>query len=247
MKKNFYVIIIFFLIITDIYSQSLNITHKKINDKYQALNLTIEATYPQVDFGPDALMGVRGIATDINNSIDTMVNNIIKKFQKDVSQMPDKTVNGNGSSLSITSSANVINGTFLTADLTEFSFIAGAAHPLTTIHSFNFGTTSPGPLNISDLFLKNSDYLNYLSNYSIKHLKDYAQKEGYSIDDMIMQGASPDVKNFNTWNIKNDSLVITFNPYQVAPYVFGSQTVAIPLSSLINMLDPSGPLSFMFR
>ena len=101
---------------------------------------------------------------------------------------------------------------------------------------------------MSDLFLSNSDYLNYISSYCIADLRSYAQKEGYNnIDDMIIQGASPDIKNFDAWNITIDSLVITFNPYQVAPYVFGIQTVSIPLNNMLNMIDPNGPLAFMFR
>lgn len=247
MKKLLYIVFVLAFAIIQASAQTMNITYKTSTDKNADLNLTISATYPQVDFGPEALMGVRGIAQDINNSLDTMVNQMIQGFINEVSQMPNKTVNGMGSSLEITSKASVISGTFLTAQIIQNSSIAGAAHPLTTIQSFNYSIISGGLLNISNLFVSGSDYLNYISNYSMTQLKAYAQKEGYSIEDMINQGASPDLKNFNTWNITNDSLIITFNPYQVAPYVFGIQTVSIPLSDMTSMIDPKGPLSFMFR
>lgn len=248
MKKILLQICFLAAITTGAFAQTMNIAYKTIADKNPDLNLTYNATYPQVDFGPDALMGVRGIAQDINNILDTMVSGMISRFSGEVSQMPDKTVTGNGSTLGITSDASVVNGTLLTSQLTEFTSIAGAAHPMTIIHSFNYSTTFGGPLNISDLFLSNSDYLNYISGVCIKQLTDYAQKEGYTnINDMITSGASPDLKNFNTWNIKDDNLVITFNPYQVAPYVFGTQTVSIPLSEMTSMINPKGPLEFMFR
>jgi len=64
---------------------------------------------------------------------------------------------------------------------------------------------------------------------------------------MITQGASPSMENFSTWSISNDNINIIFNPYQVAPYVFGIQTVSIPLSSMLKMIDPKGPLGYMFR
>ena len=228
----------------------MNITYKTVTDKNTEMNYGISATYPQVDFGPESLMGLRGIAQDINNSFDTTVNGFIQNFKNEVAQLPNKTaMNGMGSSLEITSTAEIISGTFLSARMEVFTSIIHAAHPITIIYPFNYSTTSIGMIsNISDLFLPNSDYLNYISSYCIADLRAYAQKEGYNnIDDMIKQGASSDIKNFGVWNITVDSLVITFNPYQVAPYVFGIQTVSIPLSNLTNMIDPNGPLAFMFR
>jgi len=249
MKKIFF-LVIFCLLGYNLYSQSMNITYKTVTDKSTEMNYGLSATYPQVDFGPEALMGLRGIAQDINNSLDTTVNGIIQSFKNEVAQLTNKTaMNGMGSSLEITSTSEVISGTILSTRMKVFSSIAGAAHPITIIYPFNYSTTSIGLLvSISDLFLANSDYLNYISSYSIADLRAYAQKEGYNnIDDMITQGASPDIKNFDAWNITVDSLVITFNPYQVAPYVFGIQTVSIPLSNMINMINPNGPLAFMFR
>lgn len=234
----------------NLFAQSMNITYKTVTDKSEGMNYGISATYPQVDFGPEALMGLRGIAQDINNSLDTTLNGIIQNFKNEVSQLTNKTaMNGMGSSLEITSTAEVISGTLLSAKIKVFSSVAGAAHPITIIYSFNYSTTNIGLLSsMSDLFLSTSDYLNYISNYCIADLRAYAQKEGYTnIGDMIIQGASPDIKNFNTWNITIDSLVITFNPYQVAPYVFGIQTVSIPLNNMLSMIDPNGPLAFMFR
>ena len=37
-------------------------------------------------------------------------------------------------------------------------------------------------------------------------------------------------------------LLITFDEYQVAPYVFGQQTETVPYSELKSMIDPHGPL-----
>ena len=227
----------------------MNITYKTVTYKSKDMNYGISATYPQVDFGPEALMGLRGIAQDINNCLDTTLNGKIQNFKNEVSQLTNKTaMNGIGSSLEITSTAEVISGTLLSAQLKVFSSVAGAAHPITIIYPFNYSTNIGLLSSMSDLFLSNSDYLNYISSYCIADLRSYAQKEGYNnIDDMIIQGASPDIKNFDAWNITIDSLVITFNPYQVAPYVFGIQTVSIPLNNMLNMIDPNGPLAFMFR
>ncbi|MEO6694536.1 MAG: RsiV family protein [Ignavibacteria bacterium] len=248
MKKIFLLVTFLCISCHNLFAQSMNVYYKTVSDKCLDLNYGIIATYPQVDFGPDGLMGLRGIEQDINNSMDTTINGIIQNFKNEVAQLPNKTVmNGLGSSLEITSTANVISGTILSANIKAFSAVAGAAHPITITYTYNYSTTATGLLSISDLFIPNSDFVNYLSDYSIADLRTYAYKQGYSIDNMITQGASPEIKNFNAWNLTVDSLVITFNPYQVALYVFGIQTVSIPLSNMINMIDPNGPLAFMFR
>lgn len=229
-------------------AQTMNVEYKTISDNNSEMQYTVTATYPSINFGPDALMGVRGIEQDINNFFDKTINGIIQNFIKQVSDLPEKTINGTGSSLQITGQGWISNGTLFSSELTTFNNVAGMAHPMTTKSAFNFLNNGEGPLKLSDLFLSDTDYPKYISDYCINNLRTYAQKEGYTnIDDMIVGGASPDAKNFSEWTIKNDSLNIIFNPYQVAPYVFGIQTVSIPLSSMTTLIDPKGPLSFMFR
>lgn len=229
-------------------SQTMNISDKTLSEKSSDTSYVIYASYPQVDFGPDALMGIRGIAQDINNSIDNSISEIISKFKNDVAELTDKFVNGHNSTLEITSDAWISNGKILSVKVQTFENVSGMAHPMTTISTYNFTEDGNGPVNLSQLFLSNSGYVNFISNYCISQLKNTAQKENYeNIDEMIEQGAFPDLKNFSEWTIRNDSLNIIFNPYQVAPYVMGIQNVSISLSELTSLLDPKGPLSFMFR
>jgi len=122
------------------------------------------------------------------------------------------------------------------------------AHPMTNDSSFNYSTISTGQLVLKDLFREESEYLKFISAYSQKELEAYAYSQGNeNIFDMIKLGTSPDANNFKVWNIKNDSLSITFNPYQAAPYVFGIQEVKISLSEMLSMFDKTGPLEFLFR
>lgn len=246
MKKLFFTLLLLSICILKAQSQPMNVTFKTVS--HSTHYYTINATYPQVDFGPGALMGVRGIAHDINNSIDTTVDGIINDFKKQVSENHEKTFHGHVSSLSITSNAWISNGSFLSSEMMVSSYIAGMAHPMTIITTFNMTDASAAPVTLGNLFKSNSDYLKFVSNYCITELKAFAEKEGDSgINDMITSGAAPDAQNFSEWSIKNDSLNIIFNPYQVAPYAFGIQRVPIPLSNLLPMLDPKGPLAYMFR
>lgn len=246
--KNFLLILVLCFAYSNADSQVMNVTYKSIQDSSTELRYSINANYPQVDFGKEALMGVRGIASDINNSLDTTVSGIIKNFKAAVSDMPSEASRENESLLDITGKGWISNSSLFSVEMTVFNYVAGMAHPITTVTGFNYDINGAGPFSISDLFIKSSEYLNFISAVSIRQLTEHAGKEGYdNIREMILEGASADVKNFNNWFVENDSLTIIFNPYQVGPYVMGIQTVSIPLSEMTSMIDPKGPLSFMIR
>ncbi len=231
------------------YSQNMNITYKEIKKEDKSQSSEISASFPQVDFGPDALMGVRGIASDINADVERTVNGMISDFETGVNELEHKSINGNGSQLDISSEASVTGGSLFSARLTKFSYYAGAAHPMTTVTTFNYSTIAYGVIDsIGKLFRKDSGYLNFISNYCMTKLREHAVKEGYdNIDDMIVDGASAKEENYKNWYVDSDSLVIIFNPYQAGPYVMGIQTVSIALSEMTAMIDPKGPLEFMYR
>ncbi|HAY33426.1 MAG TPA: hypothetical protein DCY06_04760 [Bacteroidetes bacterium] len=229
-------------------AQPMNITYKNIDRKNEELNSILNVTYPQIDFGPDALMGARGIASDINNALDAVVQSYINSFESNLKDLKLRLDDSKQSSLKVSSEAGISGGSLLSVKFTIFSDIPGMAHPVTNDSSFNYSIVSTGILKLRDLFSPDSEFLKFLSAYSQKELEAKAYSEGNeNIFDMIRSGTLPEEKNFTVWNIKNDSLIITFNPSQSAPYYFGVQSVPVPLSAMLNLIDKSGPLEFMFR
>ena len=241
-------IIALFILTKCLTAQSMNVNLKTIEFKNLHLNYSVKASYPQVNFGPDALMGVRGIAQDINNFFDTTINSEIKDFETQAAELQEKSIDGQGSSFELSSESWITNGSILSSEITEFYYLVHMAHPNTTITAYNFLDNGSGPLTFSDLFKGDSRYLNFISAYCILQLSKKAEKEGYTNTmDMIESGASPDPKNYSNWTIKDNNLDIIFNPYQAGPYVLGIQRVEIPLSEMKSMINPEGALSFMLR
>lgn len=246
--RSIIILIILLAVSISVSAQEMNVTYKNAKENNDKLNYSTDVTYPQVDFGPEALMGVRGIAQDINTAINKSVENYIESFKIQLEEVKDGSKEGETNSFKITSEAEITGGTLLSVKFTMFSNISGMAHPMTNDSSFNYSTISTGLLDLKDLFTEDSEYLKYISAYSQKELEAYAYSQGNeNIFDMIKLGTSPDANNFKVWNIKNDSLSITFNPYQTAPYVFGIQEVKIPLSEMLNIINKTGPLEFLFR
>jgi hypothetical protein len=116
----------------------------------------------------------------------------------------------------------------------QFSYYAGAAHPNTNFFVVNFDLHANKEILLSDLFQPNSTYLNTLSDAADRQLskKDLPLfKEGYA----------PQETNFQNWTIRQGTLILNFEPYQVVAYAAGPQTVVVPLSDLKSILNKSNP------
>jgi len=123
----------------------------------------------------------------------------------------------------------------------KFDFMGyadGAAHPYHYSMTFNYDLEQGKKLSLDDLFRPDSNYLEVVSSYCIFELskRDIGFYGGFE------QGAEPAPKNYRNWNITSNGLIITFDEYQVAPYVAGPQMVFVPYVELRKVVDAQGPL-----
>lgn len=117
-------------------------------------------------------------------------------------------------------------------------FISTMAHPYHYHRVINFDLDTGEPIELNDLFTPDADYLTILSTLTRGSLnKHLANKE------MVSEGTQPTPANFKNWNIRPDGLLITFDEYQVAPYVNGAQTVLIPFPELKTVIAPDSLLA----
>lgn len=232
-----------FLISNVLISQNANIT---VHDyKESSLRYTITVEYPQIDYGKDALMGVRGIAQDINNCIDSLRFNRVNEFKNAV---PDKPCTETKSSLKVTYKTVYNDNVLFSFAFDTFSAPDCAAHPNNFISTLNYSTLNTGAFSFADIFRKDKPYLKFISDYCIAELKARAVKDKLdNINDMIEQGASQKDENFRVFNITKDELIITFNPYQVGPSVWGIQIVSIPMGKIKDFIDSEGPLGALIK
>jgi len=107
----------------------------------------------------------------------------------------------------------------------------------------NYDVKSGKKLALADLFKDKSKYLGVIAAYCQKDLKERAKKpDAMVLPEMIESGAGPKADNYRAWNITKKGLWITFDPYQVAAYVAGTQYVLVPYSVLKDIIKPDGPI-----
>jgi hypothetical protein len=113
------------------------------------------------------------------------------------------------------------------------------AHGITFFHTFTFDTTTGTLLTLDDLFIPSvpgTSTLFVLSNLARTKLPGIIG-DGADMK-FIQDGTTLDEKNFQNFFFDNKDFVILFDPYAVAPYSSGPQTLRIPLSELTSILKP---------
>jgi len=224
-------------------SKNMAISSKSIEENPIELKANIKASYPQIigkKLSPNA--------TQFNKLVLTLVNNEVQQFKKYVKNdlphmktLPEAIQNNY---LNIDYDVDVIHPDHHNAVMVRFNIEgmqAGRAHPYHTHQVLNYDLNTGKPISLSDLFKHNSQYLKLIAELSRKQL--LAKLPDKTISDMIKQGTQANLKNFKNWNIQNDTLLITFDEYQVAPYVNGPQEVEIPYSDLKKIIAPQAVIS----
>jgi len=133
----------------------------------------------------------------------------------------------------------LLNERFFVFQMDIYSYRAGAAHPNTRTHTFNFLLKPVASLlEINDLFDWGTKHLKVISDYCIEELT--SEKTGSSADgiadDWAKRGAGPDVSNFQKMLIRPGGIEIIFDPYQVDCYAAGRKTVFVHKTAFAGYL-----------
>lgn len=215
MKKNGFIVIASLLLI---YTQCLWATvfpsTKVIHQESDSTLIDIK--YPQ------------GFSNqEMNKELANFVTNELSKFEKSkvsVNDLPKDYAGKN--SLYIDYKIIFQNKHIISILFTLSQYSAGAAHPNNSMKTFNF---IDGKLvQLDDLFKKDSQYLKQIADFCQTALlkKEISEKK------WIIDGSRPTAENYKNWYFNQHGLSIVFNPYQVAAYVYGEQTVIIPRTVL---------------
>lgn len=109
------------------------------------------------------------------------------------------------------------------------SMYTGGAHPDNSVLSINYNTQYNKIIKILNIY----DNLNNLSKISRDLLRKNNQINSSSDQlNMILEGTEPDEYNFRNFAITENGIILFFEPYQVAPYVFGTIRITIPYNQL---------------
>ncbi len=135
----------------------------------------------------------------------------------------------------------LFNDNFFSLSFKCFRYFPGTAHPQHFTNTFNFRLKPVILLEISDIFKSEANYLNFLSNYCVNDLIKQANTDGYNTDTnnlWINEESFPKPDYFEKFNLTENSLIITFDEYEVGPYSWGDREVIIPFNLIRHIINP---------
>lgn len=215
---------------------NLSITSRKIAENNKAKLFEIDAEYPEITGG--ASPGIAGF----NTLAKQTVTKSLAVFRKDMLQQTAEDLKfskerGISNYTEISYSVEYADDNFVSLFFSNNSY-EGGAHPNHSSYTINYDLKNNRQLALGDLFLPKSNYLKMISDLSIAQLKSDTQD--MTDDEWLKNGAGPKAENFSSWNLTGKGLTINFDPYQVAAYAAGPQTVFIPVEKLKEILKPNG-------
>ncbi len=217
------------------------VTPKMIKEANKEKHYTVDAEYPQIEGDARFDKFNREARSLISKDVAAFKTAETASETDPGTETPAETLN---SSLNVGYEIRCATDDLISVAFTESDYERGAAHPNSSTTVLNYDVKNGKKLALADLFNARTNYLNAISTYCIKELKDRSKKDKDSMldDEMMKSGASARADNYKAWAITKKGLWITFDPYQVAAYAAGPQYVLVPYSALKDLIKPDGPV-----
>jgi Protein of unknown function (DUF3298) len=121
----------------------------------------------------------------------------------------------------------------------------GGAHELETRNYFNFDLKTGKLILEKDLFIPN--YENKLAQIIKQGIVDES-KEIETMDDLEASVFWTDsIKPNGNFYITDENITYVFNPYEIAPFAYGSTDVKIPFENLKTLLKPNSIIDYLVK
>lgn len=185
----------------------------------------ISGAYPVIVGLPDADQ------FDVNTKIKQIVEETLADFRRTAAAIPPEKLQGNISTLKVSYERATLTNDLVSFGLSIESSIAGAAHPNSYVRAFNYDLVKRLPILITDL-----TSVETLSVKTRGVLTEAAKARGtydHDIAALIDVGTDPtQPENFRAFLMESGSIILLFNPNQVAPGSEGVQRVSIDRDAL---------------
>lgn len=222
------------------------------SEKNEDCSYSLDAEYPQIDTGDEPA------TASINLCINAFVSGLLDRFRaeaianatskNEIKQAAPTAIAWDD--LSISHTISLFTSDLLSIEFSIGTYRAMAAHPNTITRTLNFIVHPPLQLELQDIFMPQSNYLDVLSQYCVTELhreqpsrfhdsKQRAEELRNKQDDWILAGAGPKHSNYERFVLSKHGMRIFFDAYQVGSYAEGRYDVFVPAHVLKPVLNES--------
>lgn len=200
---------------------SVEVDHKTISDSNQYYS--IDAMYPVTK------------DTGINDQFKAFAEDQIAQFKDDTSWVTDPSIDSaSKGSLSLDVSYREERSGIADNYIFTIATYTGGAHGLQATRTFSFDQYG-APIALSDLFSSTDAGLKTIATFVQAELIKKNVADAATIKD----GAAPTKENYQNFFVTDAGVSFIFDPYQVAPYSAGTQTILVPVSVFKKLANPT--------
>lgn len=201
--------------------QSVEVSKETISEENQYYNITV--TYP--------------VTKDerINAQFKTFAEDQVAIFKDDTSWAMDPSIDS-ASEGSLSLDVDYREDRSTNADTYIFSIVTytGGAHGLQVTRTFAFDQNGKA-IGINDLFTNGEKGLETIAPFVQKEIT----KKNISDAAWVKDGTAATVENYQNFVIGDTGVTFIFDPYQVAPYAAGTQSILVPTSVFKGIANPA--------
>lgn len=217
------------------------VTVLTVREEDAALRYSIDAEYPQLH-GRMPTDAEQRINTAIADMVLANVAGVRENAQADAAwaaQNPSEAAESAVGPSSYLRAAYEIP--YLTAELVSVrmrfeTYNAGAAHGMQYTRVVNARLDDGEVIDTEGLFLDGKQGLQWLSQYCAADMKRQYGADYEGLRSFVEWGTAPVVDNFRSVSLEPGELVVSFDPYQVGPYVAGPREVRVPAGEVQALL-----------
>ena len=114
----------------------------------------------------------------------------------------------------------------------NIEYYLGGAHPNHNIETIIYNTKDHNFITINNLISDNKNIISNLSKISRRELEKNKIFQDKTLKAMMLDGTTPNKKNFTKLIFSNKGLILYFERYQIAPYYLGEYNITIPYNNL---------------
>ncbi|MCZ8515530.1 DUF3298 domain-containing protein [Paenibacillus filicis] len=188
--------------------------------------ITLRLVKPRLDVKYPKVTGLKNsfVQQMINGAILDAVYGLIRT--QGYVQDPTKTVTGDYK-------VELHEKELLSLLYSNYGYAQGAAHGMTYQSSQTFDLLTGQLYTLADLFKPGSNYVGRLSAIIAKEMK---------ARDIPLLTPFKEIRPNQDFYLTPKSIVIYFQLYEYAPYVYGFLTFEIPFAEVQELIDPNGPI-----
>ncbi len=233
-KRYILALFLFFILIISTYFIGTNIeTIEFVKEDYTSVNSNSNYAVKEIKEEGDTFK-ISGYIPqtnykDLNEKIQNIVDNYIKEFKSDISDI--KPISGDSKFVLEFTFDSYEHENYISYVIHEYVNMGGA-HPNMYMLTISYDIKNKKVITIEDLVKMNPKILDILSKYTHEKLKENSIIKEVNDPDMLTSGTKPTTENFKRFAFDKNGLIIFFETYQVAPYVAGDFSVTVPYSNL---------------